>query len=258
MEFENILWEKKDGVGILTLNRPESRNALQKGLRADVVAGMEQFEADPEVRVVILTGTGKAFCAGGDIKHMVDSSMWEIILDRTREKLFNYIENFPKPVIAAIQGLALGGGCELAMACDFRVCSENARFGQPEINLGIFPGGGATQRMQRLIGVGRAKEMIFTGDIIDAREAERIGLVNKIFPAGELMKGAVEIAVKMAGKSPLALRISKDAINMGMQTGLQVGLAYEKLARTLVHGSEDRVEGMRAFLEKRKPSFKGK
>jgi enoyl-CoA hydratase len=144
------------------------------------------------------------------------------------------------------------------MACDFRVGSENARLGQPEINLGIFPGGGATQRLQRLVGVGRAKELIFTGDIIEAQEAERIGLLNKIFPAKELMTKTMEISKKICSKGPLALKLAKMAMNMGMETGLQVGLGYERLARTLVHGSEDRLEGMQAFVEKRKPQFKGR
>jgi enoyl-CoA hydratase len=146
----------------------------------------------------------------------------------------------------------------MAMACDFRVGSENARLGQPEITLGIFPGGGATQRLSRLVGPGRAKELIFTGDILDAREAERIDLLNKVFPADELMDRTMEIARKIAGKGPLALKLAKMAMNMGMETGLSIGLGYERLARTLVHGSEDRVEGMRAFIEKRKPQFKGR
>jgi enoyl-CoA hydratase len=144
------------------------------------------------------------------------------------------------------------------MACDFRVGSENARLGQPEINLGIFPGGGATQRLQRLVGPGRAKELIFTGDIIDAREAERIGLLNKVFPAKELMAKTMEIARKICSKGPLALKLAKMSMNMGMEAGLNIGLGYEKLARTLVHGSEDRVEGMRAFIDKRKANFKGR
>jgi len=257
MEFKNILWEKKEGVGILTINRPEVRNALKAEIREDIAALLPEAEKDPEVRVIIITGAGeKVFSAGGDIKQMAENTMWDIL--ERRLDIFAQIYHFPKPVIAAINGLALGGGCELAMACDFRVGSENARLGQPEINLGIFPGGGATQRLQRLVGVGRAKELIFTGDIIDAREAERIGLLNKVFPAEELMPRTMEIAKKIGSKGPLALKLAKMSINMGMETGLHTGLSYEKLARTLVHGSEDRLEGMHAFLEKRKPNFKGR
>jgi enoyl-CoA hydratase len=257
MEFKNLLWEKKEGVGIITLNREDVRNAMKAEIRQDISDVLQVAENDPEVRVVIITGTGrKVFSAGGDIKAMAGNTMWDVL--ERKPDIFAQIHNLPKPAIAAINGLALGGGCEMAMACDFRVGSENARLGQPEINLGIFPGGGATQRLQRLVGIGRAKELIFTGDIIDAREAERIGLLNKVFPADELMDRTMEIAKKIAGKGPLALKMAKMAMNMGMETGLAVGLGYERLARTLVHGSEDRVEGMNAFIEKRKPQFKGR
>lgn len=257
MEFKNILWEKREGVGILTINREDVRNALKAEIREDIAAALQLAEDDPEVRVVIITGAGeKVFSAGGDIKAMAENTMWDILARKF--DVSAQIHNCPKPIIAAINGLALGGGCELAMACDFRVGSENARLGQPEINLGIFPGGGATQRLQRLVGVGRAKELIFTGDIIEAREAERIGLLNKVFPAKELMAKTMEIAKKICSKGPLALKMAKMSINMGMETGLNIGLGYEKLARTLVHGSEDRVEGMRAFIEKRKAGFKGR
>jgi len=257
MEFKNILWEKREGVGIITINREDVRNALKAEIREDISAVLQFAEDDPEVRVVIITGAGeKVFSAGGDIKTMAENTMWDILTRKL--DVFAQIHHFPKPIIAAINGLALGGGCELAMACDFRVGSENARLGQPEINLGIFPGGGATQRLQRLVGVGRAKELIFTGDIIDAREAERIGLLNKVFPAKELMAKTMEIAKKVCSKGPLALKLAKMSINMGMEAGLNIGLGYERLARTLVHGSEDRVEGMRAFIEKRKADFKGR
>ncbi|MDO9210662.1 MAG: enoyl-CoA hydratase-related protein [Deltaproteobacteria bacterium] len=257
MEFKNILWEKREGVGIITINREDVRNALKAEIREDIAAALQLAEKDQEVRVVIITGVGeKVFSAGGDIKQMAENTMWDIL--ERRLDIFAQIHHFSKPIIAAINGLALGGGCELAMACDFRVGSENARLGQPEINLGIFPGGGATQRLQRLVGVGRDKELIFTGDIIEAQEAERIGLLNKVFPAKELMPQTMAIAKKICSKAPLALKLAKMAMNMGMETGLQVGLGYEKLARTLVHGSEDRLEGMRAFVEKRKPQFKGR
>ncbi len=257
MEFKNILWQNREGVGIIIINREDVRNALKAEIREDIAAALQLAEDDPEVRVVIITGAGeKVFSAGGDIKAMAENTMWDIL--NRKLDVFAQIHNFPKPVIAAINGLALGGGCELAMACDFRVGSEKARLGQPEINLGIFPGGGATQRLQRLVGMGRAKELIFTGDIIDAREAERIGLLNRVFPVKELMDKTMEIAKKICSKGPLALKLAKMSMNMGMETGLSIGLGYERLARTLVHGSEDRVEGMRAFIEKRKADFKGR
>ena len=257
MEFKNLLWEKRDGIGIITLNREDVRNALKAEIRDDIAEVLQVAERDPDVRVVVITGAGrKVFSAGGDIKQMAGNTMWDVL--ERKPDIFAQIHNLPKPVIAAINGLALGGGCEMAMACDFRLASESARIGQPEINLGIFPGGGATQRLQKLVGIGRAKELIFTGDIIDAREAERIGLINKVFPADELMDRTMEIAGKIADKGPLALKLAKMAMNMGMETGLSLGLGYERLARTLVHGSEDRVEGMNAFIEKRKPQFKGR
>ena len=257
MEFKNLLWEKRDGIGIITLNREDVRNAMKAEIRRDISEVLQVADQDPDVRVVVITGAGrKVFSAGGDIKQMAGNTMWDLL--ERKPDIFAQIHNLPKPVIAAINGLALGGGCEMAMACDFRLASENARIGQPEINLGIFPGGGATQRLQKLVGIGRAKELIFTGDIIDAREAERIGLINKVFPADELMDRTMEIARKIADKGPLALKLAKMAMNMGMETGLTIGLGYERLARTLVHGSEDRIEGMNAFIEKRKPQFKGR
>jgi enoyl-CoA hydratase len=257
MDFKNLLWEKKDGIGIITLNREDVRNALKAEIRRDISEVLQVADQDPDVRVVIITGAGrKVFSAGGDIKQMAENTMWDVL--ERKPDIFAQIHNLSKPVIAAINGLALGGGCEMAMACDFRLASESAKIGQPEINLGIFPGGGATQRLQKLVGIGRAKELIFTGDILDAREAERIGLINKVFPADDLMDRTMEIASRIAGKGPLALKLAKMAMNMGMETGLSLGLGYERLARTLVHGSEDRVEGMNAFIQKRKPQFKGR
>jgi enoyl-CoA hydratase len=257
MDFKNLLWEKRAGIGIITLNREEVRNALKAEVRQDIAEALQIADQDPDVKVVIITGAGrKVFSAGGDIKQMAENTMWDVL--ERKPDIFAQIHNLPKPVIAAINGLALGGGCEMAMACDFRLASENAKIGQPEINLGIFPGGGATQRLQKLVGIGRAKELIFTGDILDAREAERIGLINKVFPADDLMDRTMEIASRIAGKGPLALKLAKMAMNMGMETGLSLGLGYERLARTLVHGSEDRVEGMNAFIQKRKPQFKGR
>ena len=259
MPFENLILEKRGRVAVLTVNRPEKLNALNVATRREILDAFEQLRGDSEIRVVVITGAGdKAFINGADISEFAGRTALQQREIMRSTRAFDVMEDFPKPVIAMINGYALGGGCELAMACDFRVGSEKARLGQPEINLGIFPGGGATQRLQRLVGIGRAKELIFTGDIIDAREAERIGLLNKVFPADELMDRTMEIARKIGSKGPLALKMAKMAMNMGMETGLAVGLGYERLARTLVHGSEDRVEGMNAFIEKRKPQFKGR
>lgn len=256
MDFKYILWEKEEQVGILIINRPELRNALNPEAWLEIGTALELAEEDIQTRVIIITGAGEeAFCAGADISRLAQSTMWDILTRKT-DKVLAYIYNYPKPIMAAINGLALGGGCELAMACDFRVGSEKARLGQPEINIGIFPGGGATQLLPRLVGMGLAKELIFTGEIISAREAERIGLLNKVFSPPELMPKALEIAKKICLKSPLALKLAKSAMNFGMETGLQTGLAYEKLGRTIIQASEDRVEGMRAFLEKKKPEFK--
>lgn len=258
MDFENIILKKEEGIATITINRPEVRNALNKETWSEIKEAIRNVRDDDGVKIVIITGAGdKAFAAGADIRGLKEKTMIEI-LDGKATEICTEIENLKKPVIAAINGFALGGGCELAMACDIRVAAENARLGQPEVNLGIIPGYGGTQRLPRLVGKGKAKELIFTGDIIDAKEAEKIGLVNKVVPQDTLMDAVKEMASKIMSKGPLAIRLAKAAINLGTELDLAKALEYERFAQSLLFASEDRKEGITAFLEKRKPIFSGK
>jgi enoyl-CoA hydratase len=257
--YETILVERRDRVAIVTINRPEKRNALNIQTRTEGAAALDELRADDSVRVVIFTGAGdKAFIAGADIAEFAERtaiSQREVMLDRS---LFNAFDNFPKPVIAMVNGYCLGGGCELALACDIRVASDKASFGQPEINLGIIPGGGGTQRLTRLVGEGKAMEMILTGEIIDAQTAFAIGLVNHVVPADQLEAKTMDIANRMASKSPIALRLAKEAVKIASRSNIDEGLRREVDLFALCFSSEDKNEGVRAFLEKRKPEFKGK
>jgi enoyl-CoA hydratase len=254
MAFENIILEKEEGVAVITFNRPEAMNALNNLTRSEFAAAVADVAADETIKVLILTGSGKAFVAGSDIKEFNRTTPYAA---HNITRLGAMVEDLNKPVIAAVNGFCLGGGCEIAMACDIIIASEKAKFGQPEINLGIIPGGGGTQRLQRLVGVCRAKELIFTGDIIRAEEADRIGLVNRVVPMDQLMPAAKEMAKKIAAKSSAALKLAKQAINMGMQTHLASGLDYEREMYSLALSLEDKSEGVNAFLEKRTASFKG-
>jgi len=263
MEFKNIMYEKDKEKGIvkLTINRPEIRNALNAATRQEIRNTIEEGEKDEDVRVVIITGAGeKAFISGADITAFKDATpiMIEESASTLGQQLFSDIENLQVPIIAMINGFCLGGGQELAMCCDIRIASENARFGQPEINVGILPGAGGTQRLPRLVGWGKAKELIYTGRIIDATEAERIGLVDKVVPQERLEEEVQQLAETIASKSPLIIQLIKKAINRGMYTDLAAGLAYEKANFALCFATEDHIEGVTAFLEKRKPQFKGK
>jgi enoyl-CoA hydratase len=255
MAYENIILEKEDGVAVLTFNRPEAMNALNNKTRAEFKEALEDVAADDGVRVLILTGSGKSFVAGSDIKELQQTTS---LMAHDTVRLGDMVYTLEKPVIAAVNGFCLGGGCEIAMGCDIIIASEKAKFGQPEINLGLIPGGGGTQRLQRLVGPCRAKELILTGDIIRADEADRIGLVSRVVPMDELMPAVREIAAKIAAKSPAAARIAKQAINRGMQTGLESGLAYEREMYSLALTLEDKKEGVAAFVEKRKPNFIGR
>lgn len=255
MAFENIILEKEENIAVITFNRPEAMNALNNRTRAEFAQAIREVEADEAVKVLILTGSGKSFVAGSDIKEFNATTPYTA---HNIVRLGSMVEKLMKPVIAAVNGFCLGGGCEIAMACDIIIASEKAKFGQPEINLGIIPGGGGTQRLPRLIGSCRAKELIFTGDIIRADEADRLGLVNKVVPMDELMTVAREIAAKIASKSPAALKLAKQAINKGMQTSLQDGLDYEYEMYALALSLEDKAEGVSAFLEKRSPQFVGR
>jgi enoyl-CoA hydratase len=263
MEFKNILYEKDKEKGIvkLTINRPEVRNALNAATRKEIRNAIGEIEKDGDVRVVIITGAGeKAFISGADITAFKEATpiMMEESASTLGQQLFSDIENLSVPVIAMINGFCLGGGQELAICCDIRIASENAKFGQPEVNVGIFPGAGGTQRLPRLIGWGKAKELIYTGRIIDAVEAERIGLVDKVVPPERLEEEVNQLAETIASKSPLIIKLAKKAINKGMYTDLAAGLAYEKANFALCFATEDRTEGVTAFLEKRKPEFKGR
>jgi len=258
--YNNLLYDKENGIGIVTINRPGSLNALNGEVYTELYELFQEIEGDQDVRVVILTGNGeKAFVAGADIAEMQPQSSLEIssFIDKAR-KASDRIYTLSKPVIAAINGFALGGGCELAMCCDLRIASENAKFGQPEINLGIIPGAGGTQRLTRLVGMTKAKELIYTGDIIDANTALTIGLVNKVVPPDNLMAEAKELARKMLSKSSIALSLAKTAITSGANMNLSPGLDLEAQCFSLCFATEDQKEGMKAFMEKRKPEFKNR
>lgn len=259
MEYQNIQIEKDGHIAILILNRPEVRNALDPRTWAEIRGAVREFRFDRDVRVVIITGAGgKAFASGADIRSLRERETLEVLKSEAQEAL-NDIENLEKPVIAAIDGFALGGGCELALACDIRIATARSKLGQPEVNLGIIPGAGGTQRLQRIVGPGKAKELIFTGDIISAREAGEIGLVNKVVDQPEdLLPTVKEMAGKIIAKGPVAVSLAKVAINVGANTDINSGLQFEKFAQTIAFSTGDRIEGTTAFLEKRSAEFKGK
>ncbi len=260
MSYKTLLYEKADGIGTVTINRPAALNALNSEVYTELYDLFQEIENDAEVRVVILTGGGeKAFVAGSDIMEMQPQSSVEINDFTAKARLASdRIYTLSKPVIAAINGYALGGGCELTMCCDLRLASEKARFGQPEINLGLIPGAGGTQRLTRLIGMTRAKELIFTGNMIDANTALNMGLVNKVVPADSLMNEARELAKKLLSKSGRILTIAKTAVTSGANMSLPDGLDLELQCFALCFATEDQKEGMKAFMEKRKPEFKNR
>jgi len=263
MEFENILYTKDRDKkkAKITINRPEVRNALNKAARREIRIAMEDLKKDEDVRVLIITGAGdKAFMSGMDLTELAKASPVEIeeFASTLGQALYQDLENLDIPLIAMINGYCLAGGGELALACDIRIASERAKFGFPEINVGIFPGGGATQRLPRLVGAGWAKELMYTGRMIDAAEAERIGLVNRVVSHDKLEETVNEIAEVVVSKSPIIIKYLKKAINRGMYTDLAAGLAFEKSQWALCFATEDHNEGISAFLNKRKPQFKGK
>ena len=258
-EYKNILFEAKEGIGYVTMNRPKALNALNTEVVAELDDLFTAIEADDEVKIVIVTGAGRAFIGGADIAYMgaLDGHKGrEFVMQG--QAVMDKIENLSKPVIAAINGFSLGGGNELAMSCDIRIASEAAKFGQPEVNLGIIPGYGGTQRLPRLVGKGIAKKLILTAEIIGAEEAFKIGLVDEIVPAEELMTRAEEMAKTIMSKAPIAVKMAVAAINNGMNTDLRTGVQFEAEAFQTTFNSEDRVEGMAAFLEKRPAEFKNR
>ncbi|MDR3295799.1 MAG: enoyl-CoA hydratase/isomerase family protein [Clostridiales Family XIII bacterium] len=257
--YENLLYEAKDGVAFVTLNRPSALNALNTAVLEELADVFGRVAAAGDVGAAILTGAGKAFVAGADIAQM---SALDVAAGRDMtvrgQYVMEFIENLDKPVIAAVNGFALGGGCELAMACDVRFASDKAKFGQPEVNLGIIPGFGGTQRLPRLVGKGMAKYLILGAEMIDAQEALRIGLVEKVFPAEELLAEAEKFARLILSKAPIGVKMAKKAINTGLNLDLRSGVAYEAEAYVNAFASQDKAEGMAAFLAKRPAVFRNK
>ncbi|MFH1480683.1 MAG: enoyl-CoA hydratase-related protein [Pseudomonadota bacterium] len=260
MEFQNLIYEKKNGIAWMTINRPDKRNALNRATRLELVEALEDAQKDSAVRVLLLSGAGgKSFIAGSDLTELSTFTPLQLeeFMATIAQQFYTRFEQLEKPVIAMINGLCLGAGLELALACDIRIASDSSRFGQPEILLGIIPSGGGTQRLSRLVGIGKAKELVLTGKIIDSEEAFRIGLVNQITSPDKLREAVESIAEIMIKQSPLTLKWAKKALNTGQETSLSTGLAYEALVQCLLFTSQDRKEGMQAFFEKRKPEFKG-
>lgn len=252
--MENILFEKREHIGIITISRPKALNALNSRTLAELSQTFEMISTDSDIYCAVITGSGeKAFVAGADISEMKDMSVFEArnfgLLGNT---VFRKIENLKIPVIAAVNGFALGGGCELALSCDIRIASENAKFGQPEVGLGITPGFGGTQRLARTVGLAKAKEIIYTGSSINSEEAYRIGLVNKVVPSDKLMDEVLAMANKIAANAPIAVQLCKTAINRGMQTDIDTGLNFESEVFAECFSTQDQKDAMEAFVEKRK------
>jgi len=256
--FETLIVERGDGYALVRLNRPGALNALNSQLMADLSAFLDAVEHDDGVRCIVLTGSEKAFAAGADIKEMASKSYAEMFTENFFAGVSDRIARFRKPIIAAVSGYALGGGCELAMLCDFIVCSETAKFGQPEINLGVAPGIGGSQRLTRYVGKSKAMDMILTGRMMDAQEAERAGLVSRIFSNDTLILEAKGIAAKIAAQSPLAVMVNKEMVDAAYETTLTQGVRFERRLFHSLFAFDDQKEGMSAFVEKRKPDFKGR
>jgi len=256
--YETLLTDKQHGIGAIVVNRPDVRNAMNRRVMEDLRRALDEFREDDGVGIVVLTGAGeKAFVAGADIGELRERTARDGLAARM-QRLYDEIEAYEKPTVAAVNGYALGGGLELAMACDIRIATENARFGLPETALSIIPGAGGTQRLARLVGKGRAMEMILTGRAVDAEEAWAIGLVTKVVPQAGLMDAARETAGQILSKGPLAVRLARLAVQTGFETDQRTGLVVERLAQALLYASEDKREGTSAFIEKRKPDFKGR
>ncbi|MFW5947492.1 MAG: enoyl-CoA hydratase/isomerase family protein [Gemmatimonadota bacterium] len=259
MAFETIRVDTAERVATITIDRPEKRNALNGQVRREIMSALDVLGPDDDVRVLVITGAGeKAFVAGADIGELAGRSPLEQRAAMEGRRVFAAVAGCPKPVIASINGYALGGGCELALACDVRIAARSARLGQPEVNLGILPGGGGTQRLPRLVGLGRAMRLILTGELIGADEAERIGLVDLVVDDDELRDHTRELATSIARHSPVALKLIKQAVRASAEMPMSAGLELERELFITAFASEDRAEGVRAFLEKREPEFKGR
>ncbi len=257
MSYENILVEMRGAVGLITLNRPKALNALCDALVRELSQALDAFESDAAIGAIVLTGSDKAFAAGADIKEMQGRSFIDVYLGDF-VKTWERITLCRKPVIAAVAGYALGGGCELAMMCDTIICADTARFGQPEINLGITPGAGGTQRLTRFVGKAKAMDMILTGRLMDAAEAERSGLVSRVLPAAQLVDEAVKMATQIAALSRPAVLMAKEMINRAYETTLAEGVRFERRLFHALFATDDQKEGMSAFVEKRKPNFRNR
>ncbi len=258
MDLVNMTYRRQGRVAVAAFNRPEKLNALNKAARLELSRIIDEVGADPGVGVLVLAGEGdKAFVAGSDLNEFGRMSPLEAyeFLDTLAQRLYTRLEELDKPVIAMIDGLCLGAGCEIALACDLRIASSASRFGQPEVNIGIMPGSGATQRLARLVGPGKAKELIFTGEIVGADQALAMGLVNRVVPKEELEAATMELAARIAQKGAFSLKMAKRSINLGREVGLTPGLAYEALAEVACFCSPDKTEGVEAFFAKRKPDF---
>ncbi len=259
MSYETLRIEHDGAVAVVTVDRPEKRNALSAQVRAELIAALDAFRDDESIRVLVVTGAGeKAFVAGADIAEFAQRTPLEQRAAMTGRRVFDEIAAYPKPVIAMINGFCLGGGCELALACDVRVAADTAKLGQPEINLGIIPGGGGTQRLPRVVGMGQAMRLVLSGELIDAAEALRIGLIDVVHPAADLRQKTMDFARAMATRSPVALRMAKSAVRAAAEMPLAAGLAYETEAFVTCFASDDKRYGVAAFLEKRPPEFTGR
>ncbi|MEY7999769.1 short-chain-enoyl-CoA hydratase [Clostridium sp. Mt-5] len=259
MEYRNIILEKQGKLALITINRPKALNALNSETLKEIDSAIDDIGTDDSVLVVIITGAGKSFVAGADITEMKDlNSVEGRKFGILGNKVFRKLENLEKPVIAAVNGFALGGGCELSLACDIRIASSKAKFGQPEVGLGITPGFGGTQRLARTVGLGMAKELIYTAKMIKAEEALRIGLVNRVIEPEKLLEEAKNLANSIADNAPIAVRMCKAAINKGIQCGIDTAIAYESEVFGECFATEDQKEGMTAFVEKREKCFKNK
>jgi enoyl-CoA hydratase len=256
--YENIIVETHGGVGLIRLNRPKALNALSAGLFADLNKALDAFEADDAIGAIVITGNEKAFAAGLDIKEIATRDFVNVYMEDLITKTWQRIPACRKPVIAAVAGYALGGGCEVAMMCDFIIAADNAKFGQPEITLGVIPGAGGTQRLTRYVGKSKAMEMVLTGRQMDAAEAERAGLVSRVVPLANLVDDALATAAKIAGFSRPVTMIAKETVNRAYESSLAEGILFERRMFHANFGLEDQKEGMAAFIEKRKPAFKNR